>query len=298
MGPSPFWEEYMRASMASIRVAGLFLAGMLLSTMCSDVQAWGTKGHRIAGHMAHDLLTPETRATIQQLMGSDDLTTFSLYLDQRKDQLDRDIPGSRQWHYDDVLICITKPYPEYCPQGTCASTQIVQHYRLLSDVHASKGKKQFAVFVLNHLVEDIHQPLHAADNEDQGGNQIEIRLPDGRKQKLHAVWDTSLVERLYGGQNEMTVAKQLVQKYASRAGEWQAGRIDLVTIQAWIADPTRLAKEVAYGKLPGFACGADMEQTRIALSDDYLRQAEPIVEEQIAKAGYCLAFMLNLALAE
>jgi hypothetical protein len=47
------------------------------------------------------------------------------------------------------------------------------------------------------------------------------------------VWETSSVERLYGGQNEMTVAKRLTQKYASRATEWQAGKIDLVTIQAW-----------------------------------------------------------------
>ena len=106
-----------------------------------------------------------------------------------------------------------------------------------SDVHASKGKKQFAVFVLTHLVEDIQQPLHGSDNEDQGGNQIKVKLPDGRKVNLHTVWDTSLVERLYGRQNEMTVAKRLVQKYASRATEWQTGKIDLVTIQASMASP-------------------------------------------------------------
>jgi nuclease S1 len=260
----------MRTPIMSIRVAEFCVVAVLLCTMSSDVHAWGAKGHRITGDMAHDLLTPETRAAVQQLMGSDNLATFSLYFDQRKDQLDRDIPGSRQWHYDDVPICTTTPYAEYCPQGTCASTQIVQHYRLLSDVHASKGKKQFAVFVLTHLGEDIHQPLHGADNEDQGGNQIQVKLPDGRKVNLHTVWDTSLVERLYGGQNEMTVAKRLVQKYASRAPEWQTGLINLVTIQAWVAESTRLAKEVAYGKLPSFACGADMEQTRIALSNDYL----------------------------
>jgi hypothetical protein len=45
--------------------------------------------------MAHDLITPETRAAVQQLMASDQLATFSLSLDQRKDQLDQDIPGSR-----------------------------------------------------------------------------------------------------------------------------------------------------------------------------------------------------------
>jgi hypothetical protein len=66
---------------------------------------------------------------------------------------------------------------------------------------------------------DIHQPLHAADNDDSGGNQIKVRLSDGGKINLHAVWDTSLVERLFGGQNEMTVARRLRQKYAMRATE-------------------------------------------------------------------------------
>jgi hypothetical protein len=107
-----------------------------------------------------------------------------------------------------------------------------------------------------------------------------------------------LVERLYGGQNEMTVAKRLKQKYASRTTEWPAGKIDLVTIQAWVAESTRLAKDVTYGTLPGFACSADLEQTRIALSNDDLQQAGPVVEEQLAKAGYRLAFLLNRALGD
>ena len=55
------------------------------------------------------------------------------------------------------------------------------------------------------------------------------------------------------------------------------------------------AKEMAYGQLPGFGCGVDMEQTRIALSKDYVRQAGAVVETQLAKAGYRLASLLNRA---
>ena len=80
----------------------------------------------------------------------------------------------------------------------------------------------------------IHQSLHTVDNEDQGGNQIEVRLPDERKLKLHRAWDASLVERLYGGQHERMVAKRLVQQYAARATEERTGQIDLATIQAWM----------------------------------------------------------------
>ena len=288
----------MRPSMVSIRIAALVVAALLLGVPCADVQAWGDKGHRIIGHMARDLLSPQTRAVIQQLMGSDDLATFSLYLDKRKDQLEQEFPGSRQWHDDDEPICMTTSYPDYCPNGTCASTQLPRYYQVLVDADASTSKKPFAVFVLTHLVGDMHQPLHAADHEDRGGNEIKVLLPDGRKTNLHAAWDTSLVEHLYGGQNDMTVATRLMQQYASHATAWQAGNVDLATMQAWIDDANHLAKEVAYGKLPGFACQADMEQTRIILSDDSLHRAEPVVEEQLAKAGYRLASILNRALGD
>jgi S1/P1 Nuclease len=285
----------MIASVSLCRVTGLLVAMTLLCTVPSGAYAWGEKGHRIIGHMARVLLSPATQRAIRQLMGSDDLATFALYLDLHKDQLDQQIPGSRDWHYDDVPICTAKPYAEYCPQGACASTQLPRHYRRLMDAHESRNRKQFAVFVLTHLMGDIHQPLHAADNDDTGGNQLKVHLPDGRQMNLHAVWDTALVERLFGGQNETTVARRLVQKYATRATQWQAGKIDLAKIQAWMSESTQLAKTVAYGKLPGFTCGADMEQTRIALSEDYLRQTGVVVEEQLAKAGYRLAAALKRA---
>lgn len=286
----------MCASLVPICVLGLFVAGVLLCTTLSDAQAWTDKGHRIIGHVAHDLLSPKTRGAIRQVMGSDDLATFGLYLDQHKDQLDQEIPGSRRWHFDDVPICTTKAYSEYCPQGTCASTQIFRHYRVLADAHAPKRRKRFAVWVLTHLLGDIHQPLHAADNDDRGGNQIKIRLPDGREMNLHATWDTAFVERLFGGEHEIPVAKRLVRKYATQATGWGAGGIDLARIQAWIGESNHLGKEVAYGKLPGFACGVDLKQTPIALSQNYLQHAEAVVEEQLAKAGYRLASILNRVL--
>jgi hypothetical protein len=288
----------MQAPSVFRHVARLFLVGVLLCTIWSEAQAWGDKGHRIVGHMARGLLSPATRTALRQLMGSDDLATFALYLDQHKDQLDRQIPGSRAWHYDDVPICTQHSYAEYCLNGTCASTQIVRHYGLLADTHAAKKRKQFAVLVLTHLLGDIHQPLPAADNEDHGGNQIKVRLPNGQKTSLHGAWDTSLVERLFGGQHEVTVAQHLARKYAAHATEWQAGKINLAKIQAWAGESAQRAKEVAYGQLPGFGCGVDMGQTRIALSKDYIRQAGAVVEAQLAKAGYRLAALLNRTLGD
>ena len=58
MGLSLLEEEDMRAALVSVHLLGLFVAAVVLYTTVADVQAWGEKGHRIAGHMAHDLLTP------------------------------------------------------------------------------------------------------------------------------------------------------------------------------------------------------------------------------------------------
>ena len=114
----------MTPSKRSIRAMAAVLAGLVILGSVADALAWGVKGHRIVGHVARELLSPDARAAISELMGSDDLATFALYLDQHKDRLDQQIPGSREWHYDDVPVCESKPHSEYCPAGRCASTQI------------------------------------------------------------------------------------------------------------------------------------------------------------------------------
>jgi hypothetical protein len=224
-------------------------------------------------------------------MGTADLATFGLYLDHNKDRLDEEIPGSRTWHYDNIPICRRKPHIEYCPNGWCASTQIARHRDILADAHESKAHRQFAIWVLTHLIGDIHQPLHAADNDDRGGNAIKVRLPWGRSANLHGAWDTDFIEHSLGGKNEITVAQNLLMKFGSRKTDWQKG-----TVQAWIDESHQFAKTVAYGKIAGFTCGADLKHTRISLDQNYADEATTVVEEQLAKAGYRLAYVLNVSL--
>ena len=57
----------------------------------------------------------------------------------------------------------------------------------------------------------------------------------------------------------------------------------------------QLAKTVAYGKISGFTCDADLKHMRISLDQNYADAATTVVEEQLAKAGYRLARLLNLS---
>jgi hypothetical protein len=218
-------DESVRKSIGVVAV----LIGVVTLGSVTPAIAWGSKGHRIIGLMAQELLLPETSAEIATIMGSADLATFGLYLDDNKDRLDAEIPGSRAWHYDNIPICGSKPHSEYCPNGSCASTQIARHQNILADAHESKANKQFAIWVLTHLIGDIHQPLHAADHEDRGGNMIQVRLPWGRNANLHAAWDTDFIEHALGGKNEQLVAHELLRKFTSRKIDWQTG-----TVLAWM----------------------------------------------------------------
>jgi hypothetical protein len=102
------------------------LVGLLILGSVTDAMAWGSKGHRIIGLLARELLSPESIAELEIIMGSADLATFSLYLDDNKDRLDAEIPGSRAWHYDNIPICGKKPHSAYCPNGRSASTEIAR----------------------------------------------------------------------------------------------------------------------------------------------------------------------------
>jgi len=111
----------------------------------------------------------------------------------------------------------------------------------------------------------------------------------GRNANLHGAWDTDFVQHALGGQNEKLVAHDLLLKFDSRKAEWQTG-----TVQSWMGESHQLAKRVSYGEISGFTCGANLTRERISLDQSYVDEATAVVEEQLAKAGYRLAYFLNL----
>jgi len=258
--------------------------------------AWGSAGHRLTGQIAKGLLTSDARAKLVQIMGSDDLATIALYMDQNKQKLDERIPGSRDWHYDDKPICKTDvPYERYCPNGNCASSQIQRHYKILIDDHSSIAEKRFAIHVLVHVLGDIHQPLYVSDDDDRGGNEIRVRVKfkDGTTptSNLHSLWDTLIISKLRKGQSEVSAAAALRNRFEAQGPGWIKGGVN-----TWIAEGHKLAKDFVYGRLPGFACGPSDERRTLEVLETYVEAASEIIDEQIAKAGYRIAHILNRAL--
>jgi nuclease S1 len=147
-----------------------------------------------------------------------------------------------------------------------------------------------------HLVGDIHQPLHAADRRDRGGNRVQVSFfgerdaPPYGSLNLHSVWDVSLVSRLVadrGGESAFVSASIA----AADRSVWERG-----SIADWIAESHALARDRVYPMLPvPSACGTKISGV-VAIGDPYYEGAAPVVGLQLRKAGVRLARVLNEAL--
>lgn len=251
--------------------------------------AWGAEGHQITGYVAEHLLTTETRIRIKAFLPTADLAQESTWLDEQRLSLKHKIPGSEKWHYVNLPVCGTEPLSKVCPDGNCAPVQIEKYRKILADPKSTREDKAFAFRVLMHLVGDIHQPLHAADNHDRGGNDVSI----GKGQNnLHREWDSGLVKRLVRGNTPQDYANQLLARYSFQVLQtWAAG-----TAGEWAEESRRVAAKTVYGNLPGFSCAAPVTQLD-RLPEDYREMAGAVIDEQLVKSGVRIAFVLNQALS-
>jgi hypothetical protein len=280
----------LRASTLSRRMLLIGLVAMLVSPR---TRAWSASGHRITGEIATALLSAKARSQVRQLIGSDELSLVANYMDEERATLAQTYPGSPSWHYDDRPVCAgDTAYAQYCPGGNCGTAQVSRWLAVLADAGADPAQRAFAIRLLVHVVSDLHQPLHAANNADQGGNQILVLLPGTTQpQKLHKVWDVDFVDFATRGSSEPAYAARLLAQYASEIPNWQRG-----SVADWAAETYELALRVAYHPLPGFACNWSLTQP-IVLPESYVAGAVAIVPQQLARAGARIAFELNSALA-
>ncbi len=256
--------------------------------------AWGNEGHRVTGLVADGLLTPKARIRLNHLVPNYNLGDFANQMDVFRTALTIEIPGSDKWHYDNQPICGVKTYDAYCPNGDCASSKIPVYFRILADTKAGDEARAQAAMFLVHMVGDIHQPLHAADDADRGGNDKNVMYPGVEMPRnLHRVWDSELPKTLLRGANEADFARQLITRYKDKeVAQWQQGEV-----RDWMNESHALSQKVVYGKLPEFTCGVQWPMEKVvSLPQSYVDAATEILPVQLAKAGARIAWLLNRAL--
>ena len=147
---------------------------------------------------------------------------------------------------------------------------------ILRDPRASKPAKREALLFLIHFIADLHQPLHAADRHDKGGNDILVRLR-GKRLSLHQVWDQDVVSVM--GDDYARIAASI------RPTPGQKAELRSGTPADWARETFIVAAREIYGQLP--------VSGRITLPPDYAKREMDLTRLQLTRAGLRLAATLN-----
>src|SRR4029453_9879765 len=172
---------------------------MIVITPTPSLLAWGDEGHVIVGVIAYARLTPAVKKKVDALLAADkdnltaaDFVSRTTWPDKYRDS-DRTSTkirynATRNWHFVDIEIAdgniasACNHHPKL-PAGTTAGTgaanaclldKINQFLPGPRGVSLPKPEKILALKFVLHLIGDLQQPLHTADNKDRGGNEIPV----------------------------------------------------------------------------------------------------------------------------
>jgi hypothetical protein len=241
---------------------------------------WGPEGHRLVARIAERELTGKSKARIAEILGpGQSIADMASWPDEIRPSR----PDTGPWHYVDIPLAARRlDMARDCPKGQCIVASLEGFETVLKDPRASPERRKEALLFVVHFVGDMHQPLHAIDNDDKGGNDIKVVF-HGRPTNLHSVWDSGLLNHL---PKEPELLVEFDRQAEQHRKKWSKGRVE-----DWTAQSHRLAQEIAYGKLP--KPGADGV---IVLDAAYEQAADGVVGDQIEKAGVRLAAVLNACL--
>jgi S1/P1 Nuclease len=254
-------------------------------------QAFGAQGHRVTGEIAARLLPVAVLDEVERLAGSRDLGLLANVADTDRANLAARYGDSARWHYDDRLVCHPDlPAVDYCPRGNCASAAITRLSAVLADRSRADAERRDALLFLIHIVGDIHQPLHAADNNDRGGNAVRVSWSGNRSLPLHAAWDVEFVRLALDGRTPARAAGEWLERFRTDVATWQRGSVD-----SWMAESYARAVDEAYGPLPGWQCDVAATGT-VVLPAAYVDHAVKIMPGLLTEAGVRIARVLSDAL--
>lgn len=264
--------------------------------------AWGPRGHRLVGMIAEKRLaktSPQalTRARSLLRTTNEPNTNCEATLAARSFADVANNPDSfrqielalvtRDWHFVNIDIA----HPTYdesrdCPTGDCVVRRLDRMKDILGDDSRQNCDRESALIYLIHFVGDLHQPFHTGygllpnGDPDLGGNRVTVEI-DGQQRKLHAVWDTSLIERQKRS-DEQWVKRLMTTVLAGRDPE----TLDGGTSVEWTNESHALAAEFH----------VDNEQPPVELDSDYIKRGTSVVEERLLRAGLRLAKLVEEAL--
>ncbi|KAF2798560.1 hypothetical protein K505DRAFT_333332 [Melanomma pulvis-pyrius CBS 109.77] len=274
---------------------------LTLLPLLPQVSAWGTLGHDTVAFIAQSFICNKTRAFAQNLL-NDSSSSYLANVATWADTYRYTAEGSfsAPLHYIDALdnppTSCNVDYERDCPEEGCIVSAIANYTVRVKTASLPLIERQKALKWIIHFLGDIHQPLHV-ENLEIGGNTIAVSF-NGTSTNLHHIWDSNMPEKLIGGyalEDARNWAASLSTeitsgKYKSAAKGWLDG-IDgadgVKSAMVWATDANARVCDVVVPE------GAESVRGQ-ELDGAYYDAAIPVIQLQIAKAGYRLAAWLSL----
>lgn len=273
---------------------------LALALAASPASAFWEYGHETVARIAWLNVDPHTRAEISRLLRQSRLLDTptcpartieeaSVWPDCIKGLGER-FSYTSSWHYQNVDIC--SPFDEHsaCRDGNCVSAQIERNARLLADARVPARERLMALAFLVHFIGDLHQPMHAGDHGDLGGNRVAVSygIIAGRT-NLHLAWDGYIAERAIstpqGGAEGILAELSPTDKVTMRQGG----------VDDWARENWEISRDVAYRSLFADPCGPEPADSdaRPVITEELVRRLIPVMRRQVARGGLRLARVLD-----
>lgn len=236
-----------------------------------NVITWSKTGHRTIGEVAENHLNGRAKRAIKKILNGESLALVSTFADEIK--ADRSFSHFSPWHY--VNFPADKKYTDLSPSSNGdLVTGIAKCIEIVKDKNSSDADKTFYLKLLVHLVGDLHQPMHAGEAKDRGGNDIQIQwFQEGTN--LHRLWDRNLIDSFGMGYSEL--AENLPTLTRKEKKTIQEGNV-----LTWLQESKLLANEL-YGSV----------KVGEKLGYQYSYKYTGLVRSQLQKGGLRLAKILN-----
>jgi hypothetical protein len=282
------------------RLLRVLCALFALFSFAAPAQAYWEYGHETVARIAWLQMRPATRAKVAALLRQGRLLETpdcpvatieqaSLWADCIKPLGDR-FSYAYSWHYQNVDVCKPFDLKAACKDGNCVSAQIERTARLVADRSVPARERLTALAFLVHFVGDLHQPMHAGDHGDLGGNRVAANYGVvGGRANLHSIWDGWLAERAISTQPAGAAA--LLTSVPSTERE----RIASGTVEDWSREMWERSGSQAYRSLVDDPCGSAPAE-RPTLDEADVQALIPLVRQNVTEGGIRLARLLDDAL--
>ena len=283
-----------------MRLRLVFATALLTLAISPAALAWSALGHRMVGELAQRHISPAALAQVELLLaGEPDPTLAGVadWADRLRDLDPERFKATSRWHYVNTPPGLDCDYDAArdCPGGNCVIGAIQAQRRILADRSQSLEARRDALKFIVHFVGDVHQPMHANNHDDLGGNRYQVSLrtelqPEAYARKyyvdgvmgtnLHSIWDYYIL-----GAEGLSLAQ-----YSDRrdALPWPPMPADgpQTGPEAWAGESCRLieARHV-------YPDGHKMDRS-------YLDEYRPLAEQRVRQAAWRLAQILDADLGQ